>query len=232
MATFALSQHKIKEVACYTASQFLFSGNAHSRDKPVHEIANLTGYPAKSVYRYVKWLINRNWIGKSPYGRYYFRSFERIRDMEYWKYSRAVIMRMNNFENITAFFTATVLTSLTETAARWSCQRGSSKPAGRPVSYKAFANTLEVSERYAVKLIKTAKKNNYIDVEPNLPRVINITPKELKAAKFHKVESLPVKLFGYADTFYVSVDRIRFIDGDLHLQRPNLINSNLSLKAR
>lgn len=104
MAEFTLREGVTRQVACYTASQLIYSGNAHSSDRPVHKIAGATGYPVSSVYRYFDWLINRNWFGKNKYGRYYFRGIDKVHQIESWKYKRSVIMQKRDLQNIKAFW--------------------------------------------------------------------------------------------------------------------------------
>ena len=235
MATFALTEHKIKQVSTYLASQFIYSGNAHSRDKPVHKIAELTGYPVKSVYRYAKWLIKRNWFGKSPQGRYYFNGIRRVHQFESWRFARAVIMQPKDFKNFKAFISGVAISNLAITKARHREHKAtprkhrSKNSAGLSISY--ISNCINISASMAYRIRKLANKAGYIKSEPNLIRIINLTPHDLKAAKASNISKIPVQLFGYPGTFYSNIDKIRYKSSQLYLQEPNQIVPMLPIKS-
>jgi hypothetical protein len=234
LAIFALQEQKYKQAACYTATQFLYGGNAHSSDKPVHKVSSATGYPLKSVYRYFMWLIDRNWIGKSPHGRYYFRGIDRVHGIEGWQFGRAAIMHPKDLKNIKAFMAGVVLASLAKTERGERTERllPGSKPPASPISSSVLADTLQVSIRTARKLRKLAHKCRYVNSELNLVQITNWTPNDLTELKKQDVQRLPVELLGYADKKIVPLDRIRYENNKLKLQAPNNVEPLLSLTTR
>ncbi|MCW9708088.1 hypothetical protein [Fodinibius salsisoli] len=234
MAVFACSEHKYKQVGCYTASHFIYSGNAHSSDKPVHAVAEATGYPVKSVYRYFRWLICRNWFGKNSYGRYYFRGIDQVHQIEGWKFARAAMMRSKDLQNIQAFMAGVVCASLVQTGKgqRGEQVKGCSKHDVGPISLSVLADVLDVSTRHAQKLRKMADEANYIRNKPTLTEITNWTPEDLKELKKQDLHYLPVELLGYADKKVTAIDRIRYKDDKLFLQEANTIKYLLQLKSR
>lgn len=234
MALFALREQKSKQVACYTASQFLFSGNAHRNDKPVQRIANTIEVSNSSVYRYFKWLIDRNWFGKSRYGRYYFRGIDKIHAIENWQFARAVKMYPKDLKKIKAFMTGAVCASLVQTGKgqRRERAKGRSKQTVGLISLSVLANTLDVSTKTAYRLRKLADNHNYIENSPTLTEITNWSPNDLKELKRQDLKYLPVELLGYADKKITAIDRIRYEDDKLYLQEPNRIKSLLQLKSR
>ena len=234
MAVFALREHKAKQVGCYTASQFIYSGNAHSSDKPVHAVADATGYPVKSVYRYFDWLLQRNWFGKNRYGRYYFRGIDRVHEIEGWKFGRAAIMYPKDLKHFKAYAAGVVCASLVQTGKgqRGEQVKGCSKPDVGPISLSALANTLNISTKTAYRLRNLADKCSYIDNRPNLIEITNWTADDLTELKRQDLNQIPVELLGYSDRKMVPLDRIRYEDDKLKLQGPNLIKSLIQLKGR
>ncbi|MEX0769681.1 MAG: hypothetical protein WD035_03055 [Balneolaceae bacterium] len=94
MAQYALTQHKIREVQSYLAGHFIYPGKAPICNKPVIKISKLCKTSVSTVYRALKWLRERNWIGKDDRnGWYFFRALNRIHDIEKWMFSRAVITK-------------------------------------------------------------------------------------------------------------------------------------------
>jgi len=234
MAQFALTEHKTRQVGTYTASQFLYSGNAHSSDKPIHSVSDATGYPAKSVYRYFKWLTDRNWIGKNDYGRYYFRGIDRVHEIEGWQFGRAAIMQKKDLKNIKAFLAGVVLASLakTERGERTERKLPGSKPPASPISLSVLADTLQVCKSTAYKLRNLADTCKYIENRPNLVTITNWTPDQLTQLKDQDMHQLPVELLGYADRKIVPLDRIRYEDNKLKLQLPNKVQPLIDLTTR
>jgi hypothetical protein len=238
MAIFAFREQKYKQACTYAASQFLYSGNAHSSDKPVHAVSSATGYPLKSVYRYFKWLIDRNWFGKNEYGRYYFRGIDRVHEIENWQFGRAAIMHPKDLKKVKAFMAGVVLASLAKTREgqrREQSIPGSTKrsiPPAAPISSSVLAGTLEVSTRTARKLRKLADKENYVNSRPNLVPITNWTADDLTMLRKQGLHQLPIELFGYPDKKKVSLDRIRYEDDKLVLQLPNLVEPLIQLKSR
>lgn len=238
LALFALREDKIKQAACYTASHLIYSGNAHSSDKPVHTIASATGYPSSSVYRYFDWLISRNWFGKNKYGRYYFRGIDRVHKIEGWKFARAAIMHKKDLQNIKAFFTSVVCASLALTREGNRREQASthrftrSKLPASPISLFLLEDVLDVSQSTAYRLRKLAADSNYINNDMNMVQITNLQPDDLKHAKANHIEELPVELFGHAGRRITAIDRIRYKKKKLFLQEPNLVQALIEVKSR
>ena len=235
MAQFALREAKTKQVACYTATHFIYSGKARLSDKPAYKVANLIDVSPRSVYRYFNWLLSRNWFGKDEEnGWLFFRGLDTVHNIEGWNFARAVIMQSKDLQDIKAFLAGAVMASLVQTGKgqRTEQVKGCSEQAVGQISLSVLADVLDVSTRHAQKLRKIADSCGYIENKPTLTEITNWTPNDLKELRKQDLNYLPVELLGYADKKVTPIDRIRYEDDKLFLQEANTIKCLLQLKSR
>lgn len=235
MACFALREKVESQVGVYLASQFHYSGKARNVSSIIRELEYYLPIKDRQIRRGINWLIDRGWVQQAPKKWYFFKSIDRIHRLENWKFARATKMNPKDLKHIKEYLSASFFSSLIETGL-WGVR---TVPPNRrtetpkfPISLSTIQKILNRSEDNARILRNNAQKYNYISNEENLVKITSITPEMLKCLKHQGVENIKAQLFGYPVSEVLAVDRIRYREGSLFVQKPNLIKSNLKIKSR
>jgi len=236
MAEFALRESRTSEVMVYLATQFYFSGKAKTEPNPVKYLSNYLPLKKRAIYKHFNWLQQRNWIGKNEsLGWYHFRGFNAVHNIEAWTFSRAVKMKSSDLQHIKPFLMAAFIISLVKT---WKRGKETERKERRseqlfyPVSHSALSKLLNISISTVKRYLKAAESLGYIKIEENLIKVTNMTKLDKRLINKTGLTSINVELLGYSDERIVPIDRIRFKDGSLYIQDPNIIYPLLELKSR
>lgn len=235
MAEFALRERQISEAGIYIASQFLYSGKARIGNETVTKIGSECELKPRSVYSAIKWLINRDWMGKdSKNGWLFFRSINHVHQLEGWKYSRCALMFEDDLRSLRAFFVGAFLASVCKSGNSGTGTERINRRSVRtpfPVSLSFIQKALKVSQKTAFNYRKDAEKYKYIKMYPNLKEV-ELSKNDLRSIRANKPECIRVHLFGSSQSIQVHPKQLVSEKGIVKAQLPNLIYPNVQLKKR
>lgn len=235
MARYALKEKVIQQVGIYLTSHFHYSGKAKNLAQIIREFERYLAINDRQIRRGLNWLIDRNWIQRSSNNWYYFRSIDNIHRMEGWEFARATRMYPKDLKHLQPYFAASFFSSLIETGIwenRTVRKNRRTETPKHPISLSSIQKMLECSKDTARKIRNSAEQYNYISNNQNLIKITNISSDTLKYLKMEGVESFNAELFGYPGSRIITVDRIRYKEGSLYVQMPNLIESKLQIKSR
>lgn len=235
MALFALKEKAISQVGIYLASHFHYSGKAKNLSEIIKELEEYLPIKDRQIRRGLNWLIEREWIQKASNNWYFFKSIDHVHRIEHWEFARATRMYSKDLKQLKAYLAASFFTSLIETGI-WGnrtvrINRRTETPR-YPISLSSIEQILDCSKDTARKLRNNAHKYKYINNEPNLVRIKSIKPETLKHLKIEGIQKIKANLFGYPDAEIIAIDRVRYKEGWLYIQKPNLIQSRLEIKSR
>lgn len=235
MAEFALKEHQISEVGIYLASQFIYSGKARVGNETVTKIGSVCDLKPRSVYSAIKWLIDRDWIGKdSENGWLFFRSINHVHQIEDWKYSRCALMIEDDLKSLQSFFVGAFLASVCKSGNSGTGTERLSRRSVRnpyPVSLSFIEKALKVSQKTAFNYRKDAEKYKYIKTEPNL-KELELSVNDLRSIRANKPENIRVPIFGSSQSIQVQPKQLVIKNGMVKAQLPNLIFPNVLLMKR
>lgn len=235
-AQFCLRERKVTEGKIYLCCHFLYPGKVSvSRDVYI-DIAAFCDTSVRTVYDKLKWLKDRNWIGKDEKRDWMFiRGINRVHKMEGFKYSRCGLMVRNDFQHFKSFLIGTVLASIVITGNTGSGTDRLSRRSGPtrfPVSLFTIKKALNVSEKTAYNYRKLAQKYGYIKMVSNLQQVVGITPKDVWIIKQNEINKIELKLFGSTEIITVKSKKLRTDRGYVYIQNSNIITPKVKLKKR
>jgi len=236
MAEFALRERQVSKVGVYLTAQKIYSGKAPTGNETVTKIGSACDLKPRSVYKALRWLQNRNWIGKNTSdGWMFFNSINQVHQTERWKYSRSALMYDKDLQSIKPFLIGAFLASVCRsgnmgTGTERLSKRSESSP--NPVSLSFIEKALKVSNKTAYNYRKLAEKYQYIKMYQNLRQVKGINLSDVKQMKQNHVDNVMVPLFGSTKTISVKPDQLICEKGIVYVQLPNLILPLIPLGKR
>jgi hypothetical protein len=234
LAEFAFKQHKISQVRVYLASHFIYSGKARMSDEPVQRIANKLSLSDRQVYRALKWLSQKDWIGKdADNGWMFFRGIDKVHEIQGWKYSRSALMFKDDLPHFKAFLIGALIANFIKGRGTGTDRESKRSQQSRcPVSLSIVQKLFGVSEKTAFNYRKLAEKYRYIKMEQNLPQVEGISPKDITHLKQNGIDRVDLRLFGSPDSVSVHPKQLRTDKGFIYAQLSNLITPNVLIGKR
>lgn len=230
MSVFSLKNKKVRPVQVFLTCHFLFSGRCNSSKRPTKQISKLLTVSERTAYRAFEWLINRGWIYRENRW-FHFLGIDKIHKLENWEFKRSGTLFMDDLQTIKAFMAGVVLASIVRTRGRNRQRERLLGGSVNAVSLSTFAKALNVSRSTAYNLRKKAHDKKYIKNDIALVEVTNLSRTDLNRLRSENIEKAKLKLAnGIKDKF--SVNRLRFCNGSVHLQKPNNIKPLVPLKHR
>lgn len=235
MANYGLTKQNYKHVAAYLALQFSYSGKVPISSKPQRVIANLIDVKPRTAYRWLKKLLALGWIEKNVSdGWIFIKGFDRVRDIEGWKYRRAAVMYQRDLKTVKEFLIGAVLSSIVKSGKAAGTEQPSrrSETSRWPVSLRLMQKVIGCSRKTAFTYRKDAKKAGYIKMRYNLPQVTGVSAKDVKSLKENNAEFVTVNIFGSGEAIDVMPQQLRTNKGFIYAQLANLITPMIQLRKR
>jgi hypothetical protein len=239
MIEFAFRERKISEVGTYLACQSIYSGKAEISAKTTNRIAKELSVSNRTVYRALKWLFNRDWIGKDPKnGWYFFRGLDWIHNIEGFKYTKSALLFPDQIKELKGFFIGAIISNFIQKRLLESRETGTDQKRRRseqscfPVSLTIVEKLFNVSEKTAFNYRKLAEKQGFIKMYPNLKQVAGISPKDITHLKQNQIERIDLRLFGSSQSISVSPAQLKTDKGFIYAQLPNLITPKVLIGKR
>jgi len=234
MIEFAFREAKVSEVSTYLASQSIYSGKARISAETTNRIAKELSVSDRTVYRSLKWLTNRDWIGKDTQNKWiFFRGINRVHEIEGFKYTKSALLFHDQLKELKGFFIGAIISNfIRNTGAGTEQTSRRSEQSCFPVSLSIVQKLFNVSEKTAYNYRKLAQKQGFIKMHPNLKQVTGITPKDITHLKQNNVERVELPLFGSTKTLSVKPQQLRTDKGFIYAQLPNLITPKVLIGKR
>ena len=236
MVQFALKFKVIKPVNSFLATKFYTNGSSYGIANLYKSLCPILGVSQSALYSYFSYLLEWDWVGKNENsGVYFFRSIDRIIELEQWGFKRSVVMTADDLKTPKAFMVSALIASAIKTGR----QR---KESGRNTS-RSLSNSFPVSHNFlqsSINIKRTASKHyrnqaidcGYLKVSTNLKLIHDLTPYERDVLKSQGYASFPMLIQGNESTVHYPLNRVRYHEGELYVQFPSIISTRLKIKSR
>lgn len=239
MIEFAFKERKISEVSTYLACQSIYSGKADLTAQTKNRIAHTLDVKPRTIDRHFDYLLDRDWIGKDSKNRwYFFRGLDWIHKIEGFKYTQSALLFPDQLKELKGFLIGAIISNFIHKRIKESRETGTDLKIGRsehacfPVSLTIIEKLFNVKTKTAFSYRKLAEKHGFIKMYPNLKQVGGITSKEVIHLKVNDIERVNLPLFGSSDTLTISPKQLRFSNGYIYAQLPNLITPKVQIGKR
>ena len=236
MVQFALKFKVVKPVNTFLATKFYTNGSSYGIANLHKSLSPILGVSQSSLYSYFSYLLEWDWIGKNQNsGVYFFRSIDRIIELEQWEFKRSVVMTADDLKTPKDFMVGALIESVIKSG-------GQGKESGRKMS-RSVSNSIPVSHNFLEKTIdvkrttsktyrKNAVQNGYVSTKPNLQLIKDLTPYEKDLLKSQGYSSFQILVEGKECAKNYSLNRVRYHEGKLYVQYPSLVSTRLKVKSR
>jgi hypothetical protein len=236
LAQFALKYRVVTIVNTYLSTKFYTNGSSYSNEDTIEKLADVNKVNRSTIYNHLKYLLEWDWVGiNENTGIYFFRSIDTVFRLENWEYKRSAVMVIEDLKTPLEFMVGVVLGSLikSEKQAKESERiKRRSVSNSLPVSHSFLKSALNIEKRTAQNYRYKAEDEGYVETKENLVKVLNLTPFQFDSLKHNEFEKFPIQKEGSSELYNISLNRLRYIKGDIYVQEPSLVKSNIQLKSR
>ncbi len=236
MVIFALKYRVVKQVNTYLATKFYTNGTSYGLVSITQHLADLLNVKRSTIYNHFNYLLEWDWIGKNEKsGIYFFRSIDTVFNIEDWEYRRSAIMKAEDLQKPLEFMIGALMSSLIKSGKQGKeSERFTRRSLSNslPVSHSFLKSILNIDKKTAQNYRKRSECEGYIKSKENLIRITDLRPFVKDLLKTNGFTDYPVRVEGSDRLEWVSLNRVRFKDGNLFFQKPSLITSNVIVKSR